>query len=454
MEVAHTAIHTELHKRYLTRRDGYREADEIKPRPPFWTTATCSMAARQFSDPHRRTYAQQTRITKMIYDHYFHGENRVKGVSDNNRRDELSACLLCSAPDSEEHGIRHCPGPMNSNLLEQIRTDTTFEITQYINSLRPGLPKSMAETYRDLALSPTYTNSQPQRVWKGMLSPNQLNVLIQQHNITPDTPHDPMLLKCMKHIQRLLATSYTKIRTQLTAYMFPSKYTTPPSEPPTAAQSATISERLTQPTINTLFPSLHINLRQPDTRSVFRSILNTTRKQEQASIHDSIHSRPPKLSRYPQAQLPTTHTNTRITHPTTKPMNTRIIHPTTKPTGLYFSSEWNPDIDPLTRSRTQYPNPRTSAGTPPLQHTLTSPPRQHDPLGTHTANPCPPAEQLQDTHITTSLRQENHQAPTKEQANYADTAVHFFSTNQSPSGFQSPNPTSPENVFNGALDGD
>jgi hypothetical protein len=334
----------------------------------------------------------------------------------------MSACLLCSAPDSEEHSMLHCPGPQNTSLLEQIRNDTSFEITRYINTLRPGLHKSMATTYRDLALSPSYTASQPQRVWKGLLSPNQLNTLLQQHNITPTTPHDSMLLKCMKHIQRLLAIGYKNIRNQLTAHMYPSRYCTPAAEPPTTAQTLTITERLTQPTITTLFPSKHSNQRQHDSRAAFRSILRPSQRQ--------------RAQKTPTADTATTSSASRTLPPNTirtqrQRTDIRIIHPTTKPTGLYFSAEWNPGItNPALRGTTIYTQQPT------------------------TATPQVATDSLASTTIIPLLRDNKHTQPTNEVKRQTTTAVRFLQTTQSPSGLQSPNPPQHENALNGVLDGD
>ena len=101
LEPVNTAIQDVQHERYLHTRDEYRASDTTKPRPPFWSSASCKMAARQFNLTIKRSYAQQTRITKIIYDHYYHGENRVKGISDTALRIEKNTCHLCSNDDSE-----------------------------------------------------------------------------------------------------------------------------------------------------------------------------------------------------------------------------------------------------------------------------------------------------------------------------------------------------------------
>jgi hypothetical protein len=67
---------SELTADYLRQRDDLRQS-ATPPRPPFWATASLRYAAKQFDCSTRRTFAQQTRVTKLIYDKYFHGENSI-----------------------------------------------------------------------------------------------------------------------------------------------------------------------------------------------------------------------------------------------------------------------------------------------------------------------------------------------------------------------------------------
>jgi hypothetical protein len=250
LESSGHAIHAALHTTYLRTRDAYREADDSKPRAPFWTTATCAMAARQFETKGHRTYAQQTRVTKMIYDHYYHGENRIKGISDTTTRVERGACHLCSRPDSEEHYVLECCGPEGTDTLEPIRTKVAHDITTYIHTLKPGPGKTFAERYRDLALRPLPLTPQPQRVWKGLLSPTQLLQLCSSPGINQATPTSASIVKTIKTIQAILAQGFTDLRNQITALTYPHKYTlSHPETPPTTIQQLIIHQRSTQPSI-------------------------------------------------------------------------------------------------------------------------------------------------------------------------------------------------------------
>ena len=241
-----------------------------------------------------------------------------------------------------------------------------------------------------------------------------------------------MLLKCMKHIQRLLATGYKNIRDQLTAHMYPSRYRTPATEPPTTAQAITITERLTQPTITSLFPSKHSNQRQHDSRAAFRNILQPTQRRKTPTADTATTSSASRA--LPPSAIRTQRQRTDI----------RIIHPTTKPTGLYFSAEWNPGVT----------NPAMQG--PPSPHQ--SPP-QHTQKGICTQQPTTATPQVATDFLASKtiiplLRDNKHTQHTNEVKRQTTTATRLLQTTQSPSGFQSPNPPQHETVFNGALDGD
>jgi hypothetical protein len=182
-----------------------------------------------------------------------HGENRVKGISDTALRNELSVCTLCGEADSEQHSLLLCPGPAKDDTtLEDRRTQAILDISAHISTLSPGLGRSMAETYRDLV---TDNSQQPQRLWKGLLSPTQMDILFTKHNVTSLTPSSAAIVASFKHMQHILACGIVDIRTQLTSYMYPQ--TIPPKSPlePTPKQAAVIAARSAQPYITTFFKS-------------------------------------------------------------------------------------------------------------------------------------------------------------------------------------------------------
>lgn len=310
LEPAHEAIQDELHHQYLRTRDEYRENDTCKPRAPFWTTATCKMAARQFHSAHKRSYAQQTRITKMIYDHYYHGENRIKGVEDASRRTELGTCHLCSNMDSEQHYVLECSGPQGHTALDATRNQVSFDITAYIQTLPPGLARTMAEKYRDLALSPSFVTPQPQRVWKGLLSANQLRTLLDIPSLTPTSPNHPKAIKAIKFIQQILAKGLEKIRSQITALTYPSTTRIRnTATQPTAAQSRIINNRLTQRSIRSYLIPATAQLALPTdntTSSIFRTLLNSGRTKATKPIFPRGSRTLPTIS-HPQGQAPDRH---------------------------------------------------------------------------------------------------------------------------------------------------
>jgi hypothetical protein len=245
------AVQQHLHSNYLLRRDAYRQNDTYHPRPTFWAAASTTMAARQFACNTKRSYAQQTRITKIIYDHYMHGENRVKGIEDTEQRKELSMCKFCGDEDSEQHSLLLCPGPtQDDSALEDRRTQAVLDISAHISLLPPGLGRKMAETFRDLI---TDNSQQPQRLWKGLLTHKQMDALFTQHNVTISTPSSATIISSFKHMQHILACGIIDLRTQLTSYMYPRS--TPPKSPlePTPKQAAVIAARNAQPCITVFF---------------------------------------------------------------------------------------------------------------------------------------------------------------------------------------------------------
>jgi hypothetical protein len=169
----------------------------------------------------------------------------------------MSSLLTPGRTVSEEHYAIECSGPPDTNTLEPIRTKVSHDITTYINTLRPGLGKTLAERYRDLALRPLPLTPQPQRVWKGLLSATQLGIMIDIPGLTERTPDAPSVVKIIKTIQAILATGFTDIRTQITAHTYPHKYVRSSCDTITTAQQAVIRELSTQPSILTHFSPSH-----------------------------------------------------------------------------------------------------------------------------------------------------------------------------------------------------
>jgi hypothetical protein len=110
----------------------------------------------------------------------------------------------------------------------------------------------MAETYREFI---TDDRHQPQRLWKGLLTPTQMSNLFDKHDVTPLTPPSTTIANTFKHMQHILACGIIDVRTQLTAFMYP--HTRSPKSPlePTPKQAATIAARNAQPHITTYFKS-------------------------------------------------------------------------------------------------------------------------------------------------------------------------------------------------------
>ena len=230
---------------YLLQRDEARQA-AIPPRPAFWSTTSIRMAAHQFeSCSKKRSFAQQARITKVIFDKYFHGENRIKGCKDPSLKDELQACSLCGDYDSEEHGYCHCQGPRNDNLLQPIRTAMFADISATINSLPFGPGHALLSLYREFAS----TASQPQRVWKGCLSSSQQARISALLNLPMSGKEKTVLLSSLRQVQHLLATTVLRIRTQLTSYVLPHMRGSQLLPKPSSQQASDMAALRNQPRI-------------------------------------------------------------------------------------------------------------------------------------------------------------------------------------------------------------
>ena len=228
---------------YLLQRDEARQAAS-PPRPNFWSSTSLRMAAHQFdSNSRKRTFAQQTRVTKVIFDKYFHGENRVKGCKDPALKDELQACLLCGDYDSEEHGYCHCQGPRHDNLLQPIRSALFGDITTKINALPFGPAHALLMLYREFASEASH----PHRVWKGCLTTSQLAQITALTDIPMSWKERTVLISALRQVQYLFANAVLRIRTQLTSYALPHMRGAPP--PPTPHQIVEMSTLRNQPRI-------------------------------------------------------------------------------------------------------------------------------------------------------------------------------------------------------------
>jgi hypothetical protein len=243
---------SELTADYLRQRDDLRQS-ATPPRPPFWATASLRYAAKQFDCSTRRTFAQQTRITKLIYDKYFHGENRVKGCNIPERKEELISCTLCGDYDSEEHGLCHCQGPRGENLLQPVRSALFRDLSSMINSLPHCATRSFLNAYRDLANDAPH----PHRIWKGCFSLPQRQHLLSILSAPISAGEEIKLLRLVKQVKSLFATALLRIRTQLTSYAFPHMRGASLLRP-TASQVADIATFRNQPRITSMFGAVEV----------------------------------------------------------------------------------------------------------------------------------------------------------------------------------------------------
>ena len=169
------------------------------------------------------------------------------------------------------------------DVLTPLRDNAVFAVTSIINTLKPGLAKTIAERYRDLAFRYPPTSPQPQRVWKGLLSASQLQALLDTSSITPTTPNNSSLVKTIKSIQAILASSLLDIRAMLTTLTYPTqrKFQQASCEAPSAPQLVAIATKTTKP-ITSYFPSASTT---PRTHKTFTRLFHSGRTKSPRPIY-------------------------------------------------------------------------------------------------------------------------------------------------------------------------
>ena len=195
---------------YLTRRDDNREALHKHRK---WTLLSLTAAAKWHCMTTRQ-FVERSRVTKLMYDWYYHGTKKVQNLlTAANPHPMPLDCRLCGEPDSHYHMICGCSLPS----IDNIRTKTSLAISTYIGTLQINSPPHIcATTIRDMMACDSMLS--PHLIWIGTWTPAHVNRLHQalpslQTGIFEAKSTDPVYV-ALKIIGTLLAASSTEIVSQ------------------------------------------------------------------------------------------------------------------------------------------------------------------------------------------------------------------------------------------------
>jgi hypothetical protein len=102
-------------RRYISKRDEYRARDG---KEPYWYDNSIQLAAVVWRLVKGRVM-HRARSIRFIWDWHRHGGNRAKGAKPE-EREELGACDVCGAPDSQEHWLADCAHPELVRIREGV----------------------------------------------------------------------------------------------------------------------------------------------------------------------------------------------------------------------------------------------------------------------------------------------------------------------------------------------
>ena len=153
--------------RYINTRDENRlvAGREIK-----WATLSIQTASTLHGNA-SLPYTKCARVSKLVYDWYFHGARMVLGSSD--LHPTPLPCKICNAPDSQYHMLCGCKHPP----IDHARSSIIRNISTVLQSLDPVSAKyKVLEAIRYLA-DPSTTEFPPHYLWIGTWSPGQVAYL-------------------------------------------------------------------------------------------------------------------------------------------------------------------------------------------------------------------------------------------------------------------------------------
>ena len=190
--------------KYLGTRDEYRHSRGASGK---WST----LQLRGINKLYARfttLYASRARVTKLVYDKYWHGGNRVKGLSDPQDIRLQECCMLCDDVDNEYHMLVGCQCEELEDIREQALQDLSGAVTK-LASTNP-LASYLIEAIRDMAIEDINRHY----IWKGVWTDVAKSELRRRVTLTCGTEYN-MSKKDIKHVHKaitILTTACMEIR--------------------------------------------------------------------------------------------------------------------------------------------------------------------------------------------------------------------------------------------------
>jgi hypothetical protein len=207
-----------VHKNYLSDREWYSAQ---LGRNRQWTQKKMAFAARLWRYD-KQTKAQQTYITRIMYDQHWHGGNRSKDITlTHQERTHTALCELCGLLDSQSHIVNGCRHP----TMQTVRRAGTTQIRSWLNKICSGENMvgrcgvvSIAEVFGDWMQEAVLI---PVAFWVGVWTKQDCSKFaeaIERHPKWDDTTTGQAISKALVNIyQPITATTLLlyKIRSQL-----------------------------------------------------------------------------------------------------------------------------------------------------------------------------------------------------------------------------------------------
>ena len=144
---------------------------------------------------------------RLIYNKHWHGRNRQKdNTLSEAERLETGKCILCQAPDSQEHTLHYCMDPTLTQLRREILTNLNTLVQEHDKA--SNLHRQVGRAF----LHVLDTANEPGRFWIGNLSTTQTQEITNL--INPDelsSLTQAQLNKIFLPLHRVLAEGCTSL---------------------------------------------------------------------------------------------------------------------------------------------------------------------------------------------------------------------------------------------------
>ena len=197
--------HMQAHRfsTYLHDRDDDRAK---RSDPPYCNDNSLTYSAKRFKMKQTQTSSSAAKC-RLIYNKHWHGRNRQKdNTLSEAERLETGKCILCQAPDSQEHTLHYCMDPTLTQLRREILTnlDTLVQEHDKTSNLDRQVGRAFLRVFD--------TTNEPGRFWIGNLSTTQIQEITNL--INPDelsSLTQAQLNKIFLPLHRVLAEGCTSL---------------------------------------------------------------------------------------------------------------------------------------------------------------------------------------------------------------------------------------------------